>query len=64
MEEIKGVIVLGRQDMTLESGKKEVKDITIYDVKGSLKPMWKAEMIFFVDSPYMKVLKCRYEIVE
>ena len=62
MEEIKGVLVLNRQDLTLESRNKEVKDISVYDVKCSLK-LARAEMVFFVDSPFMKVLKCRYEIV-
>lgn len=64
MEEQKGVLVLNREDLTLESRNKEVKDVTIYDIKYPSRYLARAEMIFFVDSPFMKVLKCRYEIVE
>ena len=58
------ILTLTRKDLRLDSTNKKAKDVSIYDINGSLRPVQEAEMVLFIDSPFMKILKCRYEIVE
>ena len=64
MKEQNGILYLGRQDLTLEARGKKVEDILTTDIATSFKPVQRAEMVFFITEGLMKILKCRYKIVQ
>ena len=64
MENRCGILYLDRKDLNLEGRRKDIKDIEFTDIANSIKPFREAEMVFFIDKSHMKILKCRYKIVE
>ena len=57
------LLILNRKDLILNSKEKDMFDIKISDIKDSLEPFKKSEMVVFVDdNGNARILKSRYVI--
>ena len=57
------IVYLDRKDLNVKGREKKFEDVEICDIADSLKPIQRADLVFFVEKGLVRILKSRYVIV-
>lgn len=62
MIESRGVLILEKKDFTLRSRERDIEDLHMTDIRGSIEYFKRASMVIIFDKGKMKILKSKYPL--